>query len=1121
MSSNQKYQRFRQWINYNIISNHHNWTKINNGLLLNEFIDEYYDNDIHFRQAKGWIFEYICKYIIKYKYETNDVYLNKEIPQHLRTKLNMPSVDKGIDIIFCNDDGKWVAVQCKYKSDYKNRHIKKEFVSDFIHELKLCNKDSDCFQYGLYMTNVENITPRFNDENIKWFLSINLKKIINKTFLEWIIKPINSINNNKNNHGKSIKQFKLRYYQKDAINALLMNESRAQCIMPCGTGKTFVILNYLKEIISKSQSKQKVLLLCPSLLLLDQIYIWFKNCFGKSSKYKTLCICSQMDGKTLIQDDNDEKMDNDQLNEALNEFKQLSDVTYTTDVNEIKYFLSHNNDNSHLFIFSTYQSSKLLKGYNFNIGIYDEAHKTTGASFGKTLKDDFTKINKRIFLTATPKYRKQKNNSENDLSQVIAMNNPKLYGKPAYEYTFTNAINNGHILDYQLILCYHYDNNLGEYNYLDLLQKKYIIPNEKELIIDDPNMLLSAFMLARVIKNNVNNDNDKISKILTYHNKVKHANKFKELLEFILKKYCKINDKICKVWVMSGRMKMTQRKELFHEFENECDVGIICSSRVLNEGINLPFVDTVMFVQPRRSTIDIIQCIGRGLRLYKNMTKCNILLPIYYDELAKSNTFQCILQILIAIKEHDKSLIMYQRSKKIKMMNFNFNGHNDDTFDEKEDEDVDMNDEMINDKLFEELCTKMLQSSFLRWEYKKQLLFEYSNINRRCCGQNTEYKNQNIGSWLADRKKKIKSSKDKIYIELSHNKYVKANLDQFLLDKKTGKRFPFEEGKKLLFEYCNEFKECPKDKKTTYKNKGIGQWFSGQKGKIKSKNDDKYKALSQNEYVKNELNKNLERKNKKNSKPELSNDEYKALLFKYCNENNKYPTYREKYGKQQTAIGQWLARQVKKIESKNDTLYIELSVNKYCKQKLDECLSKRGKDNFEVKMKLLFEYCNKHKKTPTKKIEIIGKWFTNQKVYITSNQDDKYKKLSVNKYVKQSLDKCLEHRKKNKNKPTFTMEQSKALLFEWCNKENKCPSRTINYKGKNIGGWLGDRKKSITSTDDKWYKILSENKCVKQSLDICVANKNKKEKKRKKYDEYEQDVLSQTKQPKSKRQKTS
>ena len=65
----------------------------------------------------------------------------------------------------------------------------------------------------------------------------------------------------------------------------------------------------------------------------------------------------------------------------------------------------------------------------------------------------------------------------------------------------------------------------------------------------------------------------------------------------------------------------------------------------------------------------------------------------------------------------------------------------------------------------------------------KDLLFEYSNEHKKVPMNKINYKNQNIGQWLQDQKKKIKSNTDNVYINLSKNKYVKQSLDKYLAKK--------------------------------------------------------------------------------------------------------------------------------------------------------------------------------------------------------------------------------------------------------------------------------------------------------------------------------------------------
>ena len=134
----------------------------------------------------------------------------------------------------------------------------------------------------------------------------------------------------------------------------------------------------------------------------------------------------------------------------------------------------------------------------------------------------------------------------------------------------------------------------------------------------------------------------------------------------------------------------------------------------------------------------------------------------------------------------------------------------------------------------------------------KDLLFEYCIKYNKTPSQKKKYKNQNIGQWLQNQKSKIKSNKDKIYTELSENKYVKESLDNYLNPLKK-----WNYCKDILFEYCDYYKIRPLHN-ITYKNNNIGSWLQTQKKKIKSNTEEIYIKLSENKYVKQSLDKYLE-----------------------------------------------------------------------------------------------------------------------------------------------------------------------------------------------------------------------------------------------------------------------
>jgi len=124
-----------------------------------------------------------------------------------------------------------------------------------------------------------------------------------------------------------------------------------------------------------------------------------------------------------------------------------------------------------------------------------------------------------------------------------------------------------------------------------------------------------------------------------------------------------------------------------------------------------------------------------------------------------------------------------------------------------------------NDNIYKELSTnKIVKNSLdlyllnkennkdnlnkkLSFNEKKDLLFEYCNIYNMVPKSRTKYKDINISSWLGTIKKKIKFKNNNIYKELAKNKIVKKNLDLYLSYEEN--KLSFDEKKDLLFKYCN------------------------------------------------------------------------------------------------------------------------------------------------------------------------------------------------------------------------------------------------------------------------------------------------------------------------------
>jgi len=72
-------------------------------------------------KEKGDVFEYITKYFLElnpaYRSLLKHVWLLDDVPSSVRSHLNLPSTDQGIDLIAQTKTGEYWAIQCKYRGN--------------------------------------------------------------------------------------------------------------------------------------------------------------------------------------------------------------------------------------------------------------------------------------------------------------------------------------------------------------------------------------------------------------------------------------------------------------------------------------------------------------------------------------------------------------------------------------------------------------------------------------------------------------------------------------------------------------------------------------------------------------------------------------------------------------------------------------------------------------------------------------------------------------------------------------------------------------------------------------------------------------------------------------------
>ena len=196
-------------------------------------------------------------------------------------------------------------------------------------------------------------------------------------------------------------------HQEEAIRLCakgLTNHDRGRLIMACGTGKTFTALRIAEE---KNLNTNRVLFVAPSIALVGQARReWLRH---TNDDLENLIVCSDSSsGKTA--DSDSSGIDILQL-----------ECPVTTNPSEIAKFLKSSCDDTRCVVFCTFQSlDKVSKAQKqcgappFDLAIVDEAHKTVGVKHDAEAEDEkigftaihdenFISVNKRLYMTATPK----------------------------------------------------------------------------------------------------------------------------------------------------------------------------------------------------------------------------------------------------------------------------------------------------------------------------------------------------------------------------------------------------------------------------------------------------------------------------------------------------------------------------------------------------------------------------------------------------------------------------------------------------------------------------------------------------------------------------------------------
>jgi superfamily II DNA or RNA helicase len=581
---------------------------------------------------RGKQFEYFVKWFLKndpqWSTQVDQVWLWDEYPDSWGR-------DCGIDLVFKHKNGENWAVQAKCYAPTTS--ITKADVDSFISE---SNRDGIDKRLLIATTDLIGANAKqvcdAQDKPVTRFLLSH--------FEDADIEYPATLDDLPNAKRKD--KPKPREHQNEAIVAVSSNfkdVDRGQLIMACGTGKTFTTL-WIKERLGV----ESTLVLLPSLGLLSQtLHEWT---LAANEEFRVLCVCS------------DESVGKKGSDEALHSIADLA-FPVTSSAGDIKIFL---NSSGKKVIFSTYQSSSLIAEAQsdqavpaFDLAIADEAHRCAGkvsGDFSTILDGQKIRSKKRLFTTATPRTYSSsvKKAAEDRGVEVVGMDDEVVFGKQLFALNFGEAIKRGLLTDYRVVIIGVDDPTISAW-----IENRELLKADADIEMDAESLAAQVGLLKAI------KDYD-LHRLISFHSRVSRAEEFShkihKVLGWIDDKHKPSGDLVSDF--VSGEMATDKRRGKLAQLKGLKDNqrGLLTNARCLSEGVDVPSLDGVAFIDPRSSQIDIIQAVGRAIRLSENKKVGTIILPVFIgngddsEQALEEGIFKPIWDVLNALKAHDDVL---------------------------------------------------------------------------------------------------------------------------------------------------------------------------------------------------------------------------------------------------------------------------------------------------------------------------------------------------------------------------------------------------------------------------------------------------------------------------------
>ncbi len=566
--------------------------------------------------------------------------------------------DIGIDLVARRTSGEWVAIQCKC---YNDRHVLGKIGIDKF----LGGSQQPVFRLRWVVATcrwgpnaeraIQGAHPEVRQIDFRQYLDVQVEERDAERPVQapWPLQA-DAI--------------------EDAVSGLAYHD-RGRLIMACGTGKTFTSLRIAEQVV---EDGQRILFAAPTIALVSQARReWLRQ---TTRKLACIVVCSDPTAGGRNE----------------NEDIRVSELEcpVTTDPGEIAQSLAGNGVTR--VVFCTYHSlGRVTKAQAqhgapaFDLAIADEAHRTTGAVLdvrgsGDGRKVDFQefhddarlKSRKRLYMTATPRLYTERSRgrlAEQGIT-VVDMGDCAIYGPELHRLPFAKAVNHGMLSDYRVIVL-----GVGEGSVTPGLRRRLegidqSAKGKQAPTTNDMTRVLGVSLAVNgVTEGKALEQPGKLPRTMAFANSIARSKWYAEALmeSEVLRATTRRMQagRAMKVVAQhldasSSALQRNQELRTLARADADGECRVVCNVKLFTEGVDVPSLDAVAFLDPRDSQVDVVQAVGRVMRTAPGKRFGYIIIPVVVapdqDVVAAlergTEGYRTVGRVLRALQAHDGRL---------------------------------------------------------------------------------------------------------------------------------------------------------------------------------------------------------------------------------------------------------------------------------------------------------------------------------------------------------------------------------------------------------------------------------------------------------------------------------